>query len=105
MNVLDETLWAIVSDTLQSFIAHSNQFTMMADLALQPNLQRIDISNNHLETIPHLLDLVPLVWLNLEIEVIVTLINLQKNIRKWLPYVIKFMIWMLYAYIICVLCM
>ena len=65
INVVEETIWARVSDTLQSFVAYSNQFAMVANLALKPNLQRIDISDNQLETIPDLLDMIYLTELKI----------------------------------------
>ena len=60
INVIPENVWERLSDKLEVLTMFNTGLSVMVDLTLKPNLQEIDISDNHLETVPDLLNMTSL---------------------------------------------
>ena len=65
INIIPDDVWQHVTDNLQTLDVSQTGLSVMVDLTLRPNLQEIYISNNHLETIPDLLNMTSLTTLNI----------------------------------------
>ena len=66
INIIPDDVWLHVTDSLQTLDASQTGLSVMVDLTLRPNLQEIYISNNHLETIPDLLNMTSLTTLKID---------------------------------------
>ena len=66
INIIPDDVWQHVTDSLQTLDASQTELSVMVDLTLRPNLQEIYISNNHLETIPDLLNMTSLTTLKID---------------------------------------
>ena len=60
IKVIPDEVWGHVSDNLHEFQASNTGLSTMVDLTLKQNLGKIIISNNHLETVPDLLNMTSL---------------------------------------------
>ena len=63
IKVIPDDVWEQVSDNLHTFQVSMTGLSTMVDLTLKKNLKQIVISNNHLETIPDLLNMTLLIKL------------------------------------------
>ena len=60
IKVIPDEVWKQISDTLHEFQASNTGLSTMVDLTLKQNLRKVIISNNHLETVPDLLNMTSL---------------------------------------------
>ena len=65
IKVIPDDVWEQVSDNLHTFQVSMTGLSTMVDLTLKKNLKEIFISNNHLETIPDLLNMTLLIKLKI----------------------------------------
>ena len=65
INIIPDDIWQNVTDSLQILDISQTGLSAMVDLTLRPNLQEIHMSNNHLETIPDLLNMISLTTLKI----------------------------------------
>ena len=65
INIIPDDVWQNVTDSLQILDVSQTGLSVMVDLTLRPNLQEIHMSNNHLETIPDLLNMTSLTTLKI----------------------------------------
>ena len=65
IKVIPDDVWEQVSDNLHTFKVSRTGLSTMVDLTLKQNLNYIDISNNHLETVPDLLNMTSLTSLKI----------------------------------------
>ena len=66
INIITDDVWQYVADSLQILDVSQTGLSVMVDLTLRPNLQKIYISNNHLETISDLLNMTSLTTLKID---------------------------------------
>ena len=57
IKVILNHIWKDVFNKLQLFNVNRNGLSTMVDFTIKPNLREIDISHNHLETVPDLLNM------------------------------------------------
>ena len=65
INEIPDGIWENLSNNLHTFLAHNTGLSMMVDLTLKRHLRDIDISNNHLEIVPDLLNMTSLTKLKI----------------------------------------